>query len=369
MARRARERRRRLGRHAGQPLEHLDHRARLGRAQRRALDARARRRSAEGRSVAHLRRRRRRRRLAPAGARRALWLGPHLLGADPHGPGDRRAPAILAPRRAAAVRAGGGPASAVRVAAAAGGELRAAGAHRHRPGAAPDAADAQPGDLAGADRDPPPDAGHAARDPADDRRLPRSDAAHQLRRDEPGRPRAIGRRRRGVPAAAAAAAPRRQRAGGDPRGCGLPGRVRPRRRQLADRHQPGDVGDDAVDRGARRGRAADLVARRRRSRDAARLDPRPAVSRRASLHARRAGRVGVDRSRRRRAGRRRHGGRAPRPGASGGTGRDLAVRGARPRRGGGRRPLAARSAEPAMAACRHSAAAGPACRSTAAAPS
>ena len=47
-----------------------------------------------------------------------------------------------------------------------------------------------------------------------------------------------------------------------------------------------------------------------------RLAARPAVSRRASLHARRAGRLGVDRSRRRRAGRRRHGRRAPRAGAS-----------------------------------------------------
>ena len=56
-------------------------------------DARHRRRGAEGRSVAHLRRRRRRRRLAAARARRPLRLGPHLLGADPHGAGDRRAPA------------------------------------------------------------------------------------------------------------------------------------------------------------------------------------------------------------------------------------------------------------------------------------
>ena len=92
----------------------------------------------------------------------------------------------------------------------------------------------------------------AARDPADDRRLPRSDAAHELRRDEP-------RRRRPARSPDVVATRRR-----------LPRRLGPRRRQLADRHQPGDVGDDAVDRGARRGRAADVVARRRRARDAAR---------------------------------------------------------------------------------------------------
>ena len=94
VARRPRQHRRRLGRHAGQPLEHLDHRARLGCAQRRARNASHRRRGAEGRSVADLRRRRRRRQLAAARARRALRRRPHLLGADPHGAGDRRAPAI-----------------------------------------------------------------------------------------------------------------------------------------------------------------------------------------------------------------------------------------------------------------------------------
>ena len=96
VAGRARERRRRLGRHAEQPLEHLHHRARLGRAQRRAGDTRHRRRGAEGRGVADLRRRRRRRRLAAARARRALRQGPHLLGADPDGAGAaaRRAPAL-----------------------------------------------------------------------------------------------------------------------------------------------------------------------------------------------------------------------------------------------------------------------------------
>ncbi len=165
------------------------------------------------------------------------------------------------------------------------------------------------------------------RHPAHDRRLPRSDAAHQLRRDEPGR-RRPGRARGGAPRP------------------GVPRSVRARRWQLADRHQPGDVGDDAVDRGPRGGRAGGDVARRRRPDAVARVAPRSAISGRTSLHARGARRLGVDGSGRRRAGRRRHRRCAARARALAWTGRGRARRRARPRGRRSRCDVAARPAEP-----------------------
>ena len=86
-------------------------------------------------------------------------------------------------------------------------------------------------------------------------------------------------------------------------GRAVPRRVDARRWQLADRHQPGDVGDDAVDWGARRTPAAlapgDIAV------DAA-VAARSAEHAGASVHPRGAGSVGVDAVERRRARRGRH---------------------------------------------------------------
>ena len=312
-----------------------------------------RRRGAAGRSVA--------RRTSPAastaarcGGRSTARYGTDRTFSVPilTRPGDRRAPGAMPGGTSRSCRSSWRrPRIAVRVAAAAGGELRAAGAHRHRPGAAPARGRratrstrlARTATRRRTLRD-------AARDPADDRRLPRSDAAHQLRRDEPRSP------------------PGQRDHRGRARGRRLPSPLRPRGRQLADRHQPGDVGDDAVDQRARRGRAADVVARRRRARDAA-ASGSSASSIASSIPTRTP---------------RRAAGRGPISPAACRTPTTRPARSSRWRISGPagtrrptrasatrRRPASAgcSTCRTATAACRRSAAAGPACRSTAAAPS
>jgi len=151
-------------------------------------------------------------------------------------------------------------------------------------------------------------------DPAFLRRIPRSDPADGLRDDEPRRQRPRG--------------PHRHR----PRHA-VPDRLRPSRRQLGDRHEPGDVGDDAVGE-----RAGGRDSRPGAARDPP-LAPAAAVQEGPPLYRRRARRLGVDQPQRRRPRRRRHARRAaraqapPRPGPR------------RERRGGGRGRLAPRPSE------------------------
>ena len=214
--------------------------------------------------------------------------GPDVLGAHPDraradGQARRRPPRGLAVDSTASVRAGRGAPRLVSASPAAGRELRAAGPDRDRPGAASLRAVAQScrprAERAGSWRDAPPVARHATRE----RRIPRSHAADQFRGHEP--------RGHGT-----------DRKPGRGRGRAVPRRVDARRWKLADRHEPRDVGDDAVDRGAGGGRCAGA---RRYAVDAA-MAARAAEHAGASVHPRGAGCVGVDPVERRRARRGRH---------------------------------------------------------------
>src|SRR5207247_1788907 len=122
---------------------------------------------------------------------RPLRQGPHLLGADPDHVCARGA-GVVEGSAAVAVRAGGLPAVMVPLPAAARRQLRPSGADRHRAGGSPPSPPAESLRAAGPLGRTATEPESAGAYPAEQRRLPRSDAADELRDDEPGEHRAGG---------------------------------------------------------------------------------------------------------------------------------------------------------------------------------
>ena len=128
---------------------------------------------------------------------------------------------------APALRARGLPAPMVRGTALSGRQLRSSRPHRHRPGPALSSSLAQPGSAFGQEPGAPAHLACPRANSAPQRRLSRSHAADQLRRDESG-----GEWPGPTP---------RHRAG-----CSVSRPLPAARWQLADRYQPGDVADDSL---------------------------------------------------------------------------------------------------------------------------
>ncbi len=224
LARGPSELRRRLGRHGQELQQHLHDHARTRRFPPHRRGGSFRRLSAPGRRLVDGAPRQDARR-AGRGRPRPLRQGPHLLRADPD---DQRPGWIgrMEGSAVAAVRAGLFPAVVVSLFADPGCQLRFTGPHRHRPGGASPPAAVEPDRAAGAENGDPQKSARAGDYPAEQRRLPRSGAVDGVRHA------GLGEHRPGGPS-------------GGKEGGRIPGAISAAGRQLADRHEPVHMGDDA----------------------------------------------------------------------------------------------------------------------------